>query len=171
MRQVDEHEVAVEYSGHVVAFTITAPLEHDAVGANVPTTLELTGKDVVTFFVHHRAGNPEADGAPFVYPISGGKGWAGGFFIGVVEMNEPQSPKAQPSAIEPLPGCVVPSLHGSSLRAAKARLRAAHCSMGQVHLAAGATAGKGKVVKQFRAAGAELAPGTAVAIKLGSREG
>jgi hypothetical protein len=48
------------------------------------------------------------------------------------------------------------------------RLRAAHCAIGQVHLAAGATAGKGKVVKQFRAAGTDLAAGTPVAVKLGS---
>jgi beta-lactam-binding protein with PASTA domain len=63
----------------------------------------------------------------------------------------------------------VPSLHGLGLRSAKSSLRTANCAIGQVHLAKGATAGKGKVVKQFRAAGTELAAGAPVAVKLGSR--
>lgn len=120
MSQIDEHEVAVEYSGHVVAFTIKAPLEHDSVGANVPTTLEVTGKDVVTFFVHHRAGNPAARGAPFAYPITGGAGWEGGYHVSSFEMNDAPPPKVEPAAVEPV--CVAPSLRNLSLRAAKARL-------------------------------------------------
>lgn len=165
MRQVDEHEVAVEYPEHVVAFTVTAPLEHDADGANVPTTLELTEKDVVTFFVHHRAGNPLAGGAPFVYPITSGAGWEGGYRVVSVELNE-SKPPTPATTTAPTP-CLVPSLQRLSLKAAKARLRAADCSIGQVHLTPEATAGNGKVVRQFRAAGTELAAGAPVAVKLG----
>lgn len=169
MRQVDEHEVVVEYPEHVVAFTVKAPLEHDVVGTNVPTTLELSEKDVVTFLVHHRAGNPAAGGAPFVYPITSGAGWEGGYHVISFEMNESKPPTPTTTAA-PTP-CTVPSLHGLSLKVAKARLRAAECSIGEVRLAAGATAGKGKVVKQFRPTGTELAPGTPVAVKLGPRKG
>jgi beta-lactam-binding protein with PASTA domain len=78
--------------------------------------------------------------------------------------------EANPAAtLEPLPipTCKVPSLDGYSLRGAKNRLRAAHCGIGAVHLATGATLGKGKVVKQFHAAGTELAAGAPVAVKLG----
>jgi hypothetical protein len=170
MRQVDEHEVVVEYPGHVVAYTIEAPLAHDAVGANVPTTFELGENDVLTFFVHHREGNPLASGAPFVYPIISGAGWEGGYHVISVELNDshPPSPTTVSAPVAPTP-CSVPSLHGLSLKAAKARLRAAHCSIGEVHLVAGAGAANGKVVKQFRAAGTELAAGASVAVKLGSR--
>jgi hypothetical protein len=166
MRQVDEQEVVVEYTGHFKAFSIKAPLEHDAEGANVPTTLKFSGGDVVTFVVHHRGGNPAAGGAPFVYPITGGAGWLGGFHTTVAEMNNPQGPPADSTPSEPPPTCVVPALHDLSLHAAKARLRAAHCSIGQVRLATGATAAKGKVAKQFRAAGTELPAGAPVAVKL-----
>jgi hypothetical protein len=167
MEQVDDQEVAVEYSGHVPAFTLKAEPAHAADGANVPTTLELTSRDVVTLVVHHREGNPAAGGAPFVFPITGGVGWEGGFQTVVVEMNNPQGPPPVqlPVATAPPPACVVPSLHGLAERAAKAHLRAAHCSLGIVHVTPGA--GQGKVVKQFRAAGTELDAGTPVAVKLG----
>lgn len=71
------------------------------------------------------------------------------------------------SAAEPPATCAVPSLRGLGLRAAKARLRADHCAIGQVHLARGTTKGKGRVVKQFRGAGTQLAAGARVAVKLG----
>jgi hypothetical protein len=51
----------------------------------------------------------------------------------------------------------------------KRLLLGSDCGVGGVHLARGATRGKGKVVKQFRAAGTELTAGTPVAIKLGGR--
>lgn len=125
----------------------------------------------MTFIVHHRAGNPAAAGAPFVYPITEGPGWEGGYRTISVPLVEPQSPSPTPTPAEPAPiPCTVPSLHGLSLRAAKVRLHAAHCSIGQVHLAAGATEGKGKVVKQFQPAAADLAAGAPVAVKLGPRQ-
>jgi hypothetical protein len=112
--------------------------------------------------VHHRAGNPAAGGAPFVYPIQG-SAQTGGFFTGAVEVADP----TPTSGTEPAP-CLVPSLHGLSLKAAKARLRAAECHLGAVRLAARATARTGKVVKQFRAAGTQLPAGSRVSVKLGS---
>jgi PASTA domain len=63
----------------------------------------------------------------------------------------------------------VPTLRGYSLRGAMNRLRVAHCGIGAIHLAAGATAGKGTVVKQFHPAGTNLEAGAPVAVKLGSR--
>jgi PASTA domain len=176
MEQVSPTEVDVDYPGHQQAFSLTAEQAHDAVGAAVPTTLELTGREEVTLTVYHREGNPAAGGAPFVYPIIGGSGWAGGFRTITVPMENPFAEaerkivEASPAAtLEPLPviTCKVPTLGGYSLRGAKNRLRAAHCGIGGVHLAAGATVGKGKVVKQFHPAGTELAAGAPVAVKLG----
>jgi PASTA domain len=178
LEQVSPTEVDADYPGHSRAFAITAEPAHDAVGAAVPTTLELTARDIVTLTIHHREGNPAAAWASFVYPISGGAGWAGGFRTIVVPMENPFAEaerkiiEANPAAtLEPLPvpTCKVPSLDGYSLRGAKNRLRAAHCGIGAVHLAAAATAGKGKVVKQFHSAGTELAAGAPVAVKLGVR--
>lgn len=169
LEQIDEHEVGVFYPGHLAAFSLKAEAAHDADGANVPTTIELTGEDVVTLVVHHRAWNPLAGGAPFVYPITGGTGWAGGFISERVEMNNPTPPPpAVPTGAVPDP-CVVPPLHDLSLKTAKVRLRAAHCSVGQVHVPAGVTAGKAEVVKQFRVAGTKLAAGASVSVKLGPR--
>ena len=77
------------------------------------------------------------------------------------------STAAEPT-IAPPPSCKVPALRGLSVKAAKARLRGAHCSLGKVQVPHGVTAGKGKVVKQFDAAGTELAAGAPVAVKLGA---
>jgi beta-lactam-binding protein with PASTA domain len=88
-----------------------------------------------------------------------------------VNQKEQQVVEANPAtAISqlPTPACTVPSLHGLSLHGAKARLRADHCLIGQVRLAPGATRDKGKVVKQFHPAGATLATGASVPVKLGS---
>jgi hypothetical protein len=144
----------------------------------VPTTLRQTGREQVTLTVHYREGNPAAGGAPFVYPITAGTGWPGGFQTVIVEMNNPfgnanesvrETNPPAPTEPIPAPSCKVPSLRGYSLRGAKNRLRAAHCGIGAVRIAAGATAGKGKVVKQFHPAGLELVAGAPVAVKLAGR--
>lgn len=190
LRQVSPTEVQVLYTDGTESFVIEAEKDHDADGARVPTTLEMTGEDVITFTVHHRAGNPFAGGAPFDYPITAGEGWEGGPFQTVIikgppdetelremserERMEREITEASPAAVvEPPPvvTCKVPMLRGYSLRGAKNLLRAAHCGIGAVHLATGATAGKGKVVKQFHAAGAELAAGAPVPVKLGGDRG
>jgi len=123
----------------------------------------------VILTVQHREGNPAAGGAPFTYPIVSGKGWEGGFRTITVEMNNPMPPPTTPAPAPspPAPICTVPSLHGFGLLAVKKLLRGSDCGIGGVHLARGATRGKGKVVKQFRAVSSELAAGTPVAIKLG----
>jgi PASTA domain len=177
LRQQSDTQVGIYFKEDgVLAFSVESPGAHDAEGATVPTTLEKTGEDEITMTFHFRAGNPAAGGAPFVYPITTGAGWPGGwhgfsFLIpGEFERSEQQIIEANPPApTEPAPviTCKVPTLHGYSLRGAKNRLRAAHCGIGAVHLAAGATGGKGKVVKQFHAAGTELAAGAPVAVKLG----
>jgi len=171
LEQVSETEVAAFYPGHLQSFVLDAEDAHDATGATVPTTVTLEEGDIVTLTVHHRAGNPSADGLPFLYPIVSGPGWRGGFFTGIVEMNNPQAPMTAPPASSPAPApmCTVPSLRGFGLRAAKGKLRGGYCRVGAIYLAAGATLGKGKVVKQFRAAGTELAAGAPVAVKLAGR--
>jgi hypothetical protein len=186
LRQVSPTEVQVVYTDGTESFAITAEKARDAEGAGVPTTLEMTGEDEITLTVHHRAGNPAAGGAPFDYPITASEGWEGGQYQTVIikgppdetelreiserERMEREIIEASPAAVvEPPPvvTCKVPTLRGYSLRGAKNRLRVAHCGVGAVHLAAGATLGEGKVVKQFHAAGTELAAGAPVAVKLG----
>jgi hypothetical protein len=190
LRQMSPTEVQVFYTGGTESFAITAEKAHDAEGARVPTTLEMTGEDEITLTVHHRAGNPAAGGGPFDYPITAGEGWEGGPYQTVIikgppdetelrEMSERERTEREiieaspPSQVEgpPVITCKVPTLRGYSLRGAKNRLRAAHCGLGVVHLAVGATAGKAKVVKQFHAAGTELTAGAPVAVKLGGIRG
>lgn len=170
MRQVSDQEIVVEYvQGRSVGYSFRAEPAHDAEGANVPTTLAL-GEDeegpVITLIVHFRAGNPAAGGSPFVFPITAGTGWEGGFQTTVVEMNNPTPP---PAEAPPAPACVVPSLRGRDLHAAESRLRAHHCALGRLRLAPGATLARGKVTKQFKPAGSRLAGGARVAVKLGLR--
>jgi hypothetical protein len=175
MRQVSDQEIVIEYvdSGHI-AYSLYAEPAHAADGATVPTTIALTEDvdgPVVTLIVHFRAGNPAAGGAPFDFPIVEGTGWEGGYRTFSFELNEPTSPATipPPAPAPPDPTCTVPSLRGLGLRAARERLRADDCAIGRVHLAAGATTGKGKVVRQFKSAGTRLTAGTPVAVKLAAR--
>jgi hypothetical protein len=175
LRQVSDQEIVAEYFEYgLVSYSIHAPGAHDADGATVPTTIALTEDEkgpVVTIVVHHRAGNPAAGFAPFAYPITDGPGWEGGFRTTSFEMNEPRPPASEPAPAPspPAPTCTVPSLRGFGLAAVKKLLRGADCGIGQVRLARGATKGKGKVVKQFKLAGTQLAAGAPVAVKLRSR--
>ena len=177
LRSASETEAVVEYPDGTIAFRIHAQKAHDADGTNVPTTIEVSEGDVITVIVHHRE-------APYAYPVMEGEGWILTYEEPVIVKGPPDEKEleearrrvesANPAAeISPLPvasaTCVVPSLEGLSLRAARLRLHAAHCSIGRIHLAAATTAGKGKVVKQFRAVGTELGAGAPVAVKLGSR--
>jgi hypothetical protein len=63
-------------------------------------------------------------------------------------------------------GCQVPRLTGKTLKVAKARLKAAGCALGRIK---GKRRGKVKVVKQSPKAGALVAPGTKVNVKLRRR--
>jgi hypothetical protein len=74
LEQLDDQSALVYYErDHQPALTITAEPAHDAVGTSVPTTLAVSGSDVITLTVHHRDGNPLAGGAPFAYPILAGR--------------------------------------------------------------------------------------------------
>lgn len=170
LRSVDEGEAVVEYENGEAAVTITTKKAHDANGTEVPTTLEVSEGDVITLVVHHREG-------AYLYPVREGEGfvWTPTTII-VGPPDEAQLAEekrrieeAATLSTPPTVPCKVPALRGLSLRGAKLHLRAAHCGVGQVHLAGGATAGTGKVVKQFHFAGAELPAGAPVAVKLGPR--
>lgn len=82
LRAVDPDHAEVYYvdgdgvSGdEQVVLTITAPEARDAAGADVPTTLGVSEGNVLTLTVHHRAGDPLAEGAPFDYPVVQGPAW------------------------------------------------------------------------------------------------
>ncbi len=184
LQDIDEQNAAVYYAeDHVVAFIITPTLAHDAAGSSVPTSLRVSEGDVVTLIVHHRAGNPAAGGAPFVYPIVEGEGWEGGFHTEVVigppdeaelreqreriareEWEAAQRAAAQQAAVKT---CRVPRLTGASLKASRRRLEAADCGIGKVTKRKGATANSGHVVDQHPRPGTVLASGAAVALTLG----
>jgi hypothetical protein len=168
--QIDEQTILVEYLGkNSPDSTIKALPAYANDGAVVPTAIRLSEDaegPIITMIVRHRAGNPAAGGAPFAYPITGGPETSkGGFFAGAVETTEAP---ATPEPTAPVTACKVPALRGLTVKAAKARLRAAHCALGPVHVPAGVTEAKGKVVKQFRPAGTKLAAGAKVAVKLGA---
>lgn len=153
---------------------IVAPTAHDADGELVPTSIAVSEGDVLTLTVRHHE-------AEYAYPITLERPW----LIISQESTEPvQIPVAEDTGtpnpyvsnyvyppfepnFTPKPACEVPKLAGLGRHAAAAKLRAEHCKLGKVRLARGATAAKGKVVKQSHAAGAGLAPGAPVAIKLG----
>jgi beta-lactam-binding protein with PASTA domain len=66
----------------------------------------------------------------------------------------------------PVAHCIVPKLTGKKLKGAKKKLKAAHCKIGTVTKAKGATSKTGKVVKQHPKPGKTLAPGSKVSVKL-----
>jgi hypothetical protein len=155
--QVSPTEVGLEYEDGSVGVTVTAEEAWDANAVQVPTTVEITGPETVRFLVHDREGT-------YAYPITAGVRPVHGESIFIGSLTEPHPPAAETPAP---PTCAVPTLAGLSRRAAAAKLRAADCSLGAVHLAKGTGPAKGKVVRQFRAAGTALAAGAPVAIKLG----
>jgi hypothetical protein len=181
---VDEQEAAIYYTdNHQLAGIITPTPAHDAVGSTVPTSLRVSEGDIVTLIVHHRAGNPAASGAPFVYPISEGQGWEGGFHTEVVigppdeselreereriareEWEAAQRAAAQQAAVKT---CRVPWLTDASLKASRRRLTAADCGVGKVTKRKGVAAKSGHVVGQHPRPGTVLAPGAPVALTLG----
>jgi hypothetical protein len=178
MRQISDQQVIAEYvAGRHEAWSITAGPASDVEGSTVPTTIVLSEDEegpVVTLIVHYRAGNPVAGGAPFLFPIVNGAGWAGGFHTNTILMPPPEArptpAETSPPLAEPAPPlCIVPPLRGLRLSAAKAKLRAADCGIGQVHLAREATKARSRVVKQFKPEETQLPAGSPVAIKLGGR--
>jgi sugar lactone lactonase YvrE len=108
LESVDPQHAEVYYGGHSPAFGITAEPAHDAVGTAVPTTLSVTGRDVVTLTVHLNEG---PGGQPFVYPVVTGTGWEGGFTTIVVEMNNP-TPPSEPGEPACEEGCLAEGVEG-----------------------------------------------------------
>lgn len=91
LKLLDPQHAAVYYKGGHLAFGIQAEPAHDAVGASVPTKLEVSGNDLLTLRVEHHAGSS------FVYPILSGMGWQGGF-----ETTSVQGPKDEQELKEEL---------------------------------------------------------------------
>lgn len=164
---IDKQRAAVYYTteSHHVAFNIPVEPAHDATGSAVSTSLKVSGGNVITLTVHHRAGNP-ATGAPFVYPVIAGEGWEGGFVTHWVEMPPPES-RPEEAVTSASKSCIVPKLRGRSLKDSKRLLRQAECGIGKVRKLRGVTARSGKVVGQSPKPGMPLAPGTTVRVTLG----
>jgi PASTA domain len=183
LKSIDSRNAEVVYGDGTMAYTIQAEAASDAVGSTVPTSLSVSGGDVITLIVHHHAGNPAAGGAPFVYPIVAGAGWEGGFHTEVVagpkdeqELKEEQEriAREKQEALEgewerekASSGCVVPKLKGRSLKASRKLLEGAECLIGSVRKLRGATGRTGKVVGQSPKPGTQLAPWASVKVTLG----
>jgi hypothetical protein len=180
---IDDQHAVVYYTGtERTAFSINVASARDAVGSHVPTSLSVSGGDVITLIVHHHAGNPAAGGAPFIYPIVAGAGWEGGFHTEVVvgpkdqqELKEEQERVAREKqeALErewererAPSGCLVPKLKGRSLKASKKLLEDAECLIGSVRKLKGATGRTGRVVGQSPKPGTQLAPWATVKVTL-----
>jgi hypothetical protein len=162
LRQVDDQQAEVVYADDEHhAFSIAATPAHDADGSAVPTTIAVTGPTTILFTVHHRAGNPLLGGAPFVYPVTAGVGWEGGFQPTLAEILVGEY-EAKPAG--PVPTCVVPDLRGWKLKPTRTWLRRAQCGLGKVR---GERRSGAKVVKQSRTPGTVLPFGARVAVKLG----
>lgn len=181
LQLVDSQHAMVYYTeGQHPAFGIAVASAHDASGATVPTSLAVSGVNVVTLTVHHRAGNPLADGASFAYPVLPGSGWVvidEGWIVGaplkesvdeILERIALANAAAQVASLSSTPPrCLVPKLAGRSLAASRKRLGAANCKIGRVSKRRGATARTGKIVKQNPKAGVVLAGGASVGVTLG----
>jgi hypothetical protein len=163
LRQVDSQRVQVYYESGHPAMTISAEAAHDATGANVPTTLEATGDEVITLIVHHRAGNPVAGGAPFDYPVLAGPGFESSYQPVSVQMPPVEALGAAPPEGDQ---CVVPILKGKSLRASRKQLARSGCILGRV-IRKGNPGKSAKVFGQNPRAGATLGLGGSVSVKLG----
>lgn len=187
LRQIDEKEIGVYYSSGHPAFAIQAEPASDAVGATVPTTIQVTGENIFTLTVHHREGNPAAGGAPFVYPISAGQGWEGGFVPTEIEgppdetelreqrereerkEREEREERQMAEEAAQAKRCRVPALRGATVAGARRRLLRANCRLGAVTRSGGVTRRTGRVVHQTEPAGSSLAQDARVGIKLGPR--
>lgn len=185
MRQINEQEIGVYYSSGHIAYRIKAEPASDAVGATVPTTIQVTGENIFTLTVHHREGNPAAGGAPFDYPIVAGPGWEGGFVPTESEgppdeqelreqrereerkEREEREERQKAEEAAQAKRCRVPALRGATVAGARKRLLRADCRLGAVTRSPGVTRKTGRVVHQTEPAGSSLAQDARVGIKLG----
>src|SRR6476620_2585516 len=155
LRQVDDTHAGVFWEDGTQVMTIDATAAHDAEGATVPTTLAVTPPKVITLTVHHRSGNSAKGGASFLYPVTSGEGWEGGFRTEQVVMPPGELPP-------PKPTCVVPDISNRTLRASRKILHRAHCKLGKVR---GERRREVHVVEQYRPVGKVLPVWTAVDVK------
>ena len=157
LEQVDDHSARVYYidDPSVTAFSISPEDAHDANGATVPTSLEVSEPNILTLHVHHQDGNPAAGGAPFLYPVTYGAGWEAGFSTVVIVLPPSIGPQTTPS-------CLVPKLTGRTLSAARKRLRNSTCQIGHIRIRRRATAHGSRVVKQVPRPGLTVDASTAI---------
>jgi hypothetical protein len=85
LKLIDSRMAGVFYAEGHQAFTISAVDAHDAIGATIPTSLEVNG-NILTLRVNHR----EPASGDFTYPVVAGAGWEGGFQTHLVEMPPPE---------------------------------------------------------------------------------
>lgn len=179
LEALDERSARVYLAedGHTI-FTIEAIAAHDADGTTVPTSLTVVSPNVITLFVHHRAGDPAKGGIPFDYPVIAGEGWEGGLQTEVVlgppdeqqereerERREREEREA-PEQVQEIQ-CLVPRLKGLTIRRSKRELRQAHCAIGRIAVRGGSSPKRRHVVRQSPRAGARLAVGGQVDVVLG----
>jgi hypothetical protein len=155
LKEIDERHAGVYWEDGPLAMQIEATAAHDSDGSTVPTSLAVTQPNIITLTVHHRAGNPAANGAAFVYPVTRGAGWEGGFHTEIIEMPPGELPPSPPT-------CVVPDLTGRSLRASRKILHQSHCRLGAVR---GEQIRTAHVVTQYRQIGRSLPLWTKVDVK------
>jgi hypothetical protein len=65
--------------------------------------------------------------------------------------------------------CLVPELKGKTLKASRKKLKKADCKLGEVKKLKGATATRGRIVRQSPRPGKVLAPGAQVDVRLGQQ--
>lgn len=153
---MDERTAGVFYENGPRAFAIDAVPAHDAEGKTVPTTLSVTQPNIITLTVHHRDGS-------FVYPVTSGEGWEGGFQSVEIEGPPDESQLAHSPLLEPPPPtCVVPDLTGRTLRTSRNLLHQSHCRLGAVR---GEQVRAAHVVTQYRQTGRSLPLWTKVDVK------
>ena len=85
---------------------------------------------------------------------------------GPTSPSSPPPVSPQPSPGPPPANCVVPTLGGKKLKAAKRTIRAANCKAGKVNKDQGTTARTGRVKSQSPKPGRILAPGAKIDIRL-----
>lgn len=87
---IDSRHAEVYFEGGHPAFGITAVPAHDAIGTAVNTVLSVEAPNIVTLTVNHR--ETVSGKQKFVYPVTAGTGWEGGFQTYVVQMPPPEAP-------------------------------------------------------------------------------
>jgi PASTA domain len=161
LESIDEQNAGVYNKEDELMFTIAAEAAHDFDGTSVPTSLAVTGPNIIALTVHHRAGNPTAGGVPFDYPITPGPSFDNTFYPGTLIVSPTYEGPPVKTEV-----CLVPSLAGKNLGLSRNSLRRAHCRIGTVHRRS-SVPHPNSVVRQGPKPGATLPPGAAVWVTLG----